>query len=164
MEKNFNICANEDQETVFLLHEIKNCSLGTLASQMRDQVQDLAPWGSFMCTGNSILWCMLFRGGARRPWASSLGAHNCQNQHDPVSNQVEGKGQHPRLFSDFYVSINCFMYCQLSYKVSQMHLVNLGDSCVTGWNRLHWARQGQPLLSPLPKWVRNVEPSKLFDG
>lgn len=29
-------------------------------------------------------------------------------------------------------SINCFVNCQLSYKVSQMHLVNLMDSCVTG--------------------------------
>lgn len=29
-------------------------------------------------------------------------------------------------------SINCFMNCQLYGKVSQMYLVNLVDSCVTG--------------------------------
>lgn len=60
-----------------------------------------------MCTGRLNIMVYVIktawgRGAARSPWASSLGAHNCENQNDPVSNQVEGKGQHPRLFSDVY--------------------------------------------------------------
>lgn len=65
MEKNLNICANEGQEAVFLLHEIKNCSLGTLASQTRDWVQDLALWSMFMCTGrlNTMVYVIKTEGG-----------------------------------------------------------------------------------------------------
>lgn len=105
MEKNLNIYTNEDQETIFLLHAIKNCSLGTIASPTRDWVQDLALWCTFMCTGelNIMVYIIKTEGVvARSPWASSLGALNCENQNNPVSNWVESKGQHPRLFSDVY--------------------------------------------------------------
>lgn len=86
MKKNLNICANEDEETVFLLHKIKNCSLGTLALQTRNGLQDSAPCGTFMCSGrvNIIVHAIKTGDSGRSSWESLPGAHSCENQKDPV--------------------------------------------------------------------------------